>query len=95
MTNIFKYKITALDQNIKIPKGAEILSVGVQKGEIMIWALVDVKEVAEELITRKFLVTGTGWDVSSFKEDKESDFIFIGTVFIDVYVFHVFDLGEK
>ena len=81
---IFKYEIPPYDHVVEIPNGARILSVGVQTGSIMLWALVDPNELP---IKRVFPVIATG--------DKMADhnLPFIGTVFMGPLVWHVFDGG--
>lgn len=78
----------------EMPKGAQILSVQNQRGEICIWALVGVKAPK---VTRRFLDIGTGHEV------HPDDFLdtgrvrkYIGTVqfFDGLLVRHFFDLGE-
>ena len=83
---IYKYKLDSFGHKIKVPKGAKILSVGVQSGDIFIWALVD--RYAEP-IYRKIMIYGTGHNADTAINEK-----FIGTVFIGPLVFHIFDFGE-
>ena len=66
-----------------MPRWSRILSVGGQHGTIMVWALVDSDT---ELVPFIFHVFGTGHKVSSDSLNKP----FLGTVFLDPLVFHVF-----
>ncbi len=86
MKTIYKYRIgPAYGFEIEMPRGAKILSAGMQQGHFCIWALVDTDE---EMCKHEFMIYGTGWD------NVEGEFI--GTVFEgDGFVWHVFDLGEK
>lgn len=45
-----------------IPRGARVLDVQIQRGEIRLWALVDP---AAEPVRRLILVIGTGWDLDA------------------------------
>ena len=81
--NIFKYELDPTGDWIAIQEGAEILSVGVQNSNIMMWALVDPER---PMIQRKFNVYGTGHKIHYPGK-------FIGTVFMDNLVFHVYDGG--
>lgn len=85
---IFKYELNGLaGQEVMIPKGAKILSAGVQHGKIQIWALV---EPTNKLEAREFSVFGTGWPVNI----KENFLQFIQTVFDGGLVWHVFEIRE-
>lgn len=66
--------------NLRVPKGAEFLSVGIQNGRVVLWARVDPYADTEE---RVVLLTGTDNDAP---EDGE----FIGTYQRDWFVGHVF-----
>lgn len=83
---IWKFEIPVTDFLVPMPKGAKVLSVGVQELSIMAWALVDP---SMETVTRRLPVYGTGHEI---KDDAALPFI--GTVFWDTLVFHVFDGGE-
>lgn len=91
MRTVFKFKIEPLTETeVKMPKGARLLSVGAQGKDVVVWAAVDPDG---EYAVRKVLLTGTGFQVSG-------DFgIFIGTVQITTdfgeMVFHAFDMGWK
>lgn len=94
---VFKYIVPVpspfmQDSAITMPKGAQILSVGAQGNDIVIWARVDPEA---EKVHRIVKILGTGWahcdapDVSKF----------IGTVqFVEngrPLVFHLFDIAEE
>lgn len=86
MTTIWKFPLRITDsQEIKIPDGAQILSVQVQDGQPCIWALLD--ETAKTY-SRKIGMFGTGHPMP-----KEFAGKYIGTYQLrngDV-VFHVFE----
>ena len=88
MQTIWKFPIR-LDVNLTVdmPKGSLVLSAGVQDGSIMVWAL--VQDDAEQ-IRRRFAVYGTGHPMLP----KDAALLFVGTVFMGSYVWHVFDGGE-
>lgn len=71
---------------LKMPRGAEVLSVGMQNDEIMLWASVNAEAPRE---TRIFSIEGTGW---CRREDIRSKFI--GTVMTadHRFVWHVFEV---
>ena len=84
--NIFKYTLYGFaDQEIEMPKGAKILSAGIQQGKIQVWALVDKHNKIE---TREFTVFGTGWPMNI----KENALKFIQTIFDRDFVWHVFEI---
>jgi hypothetical protein len=68
-----------------MPKGAKVLSVGLQRDRAQMWFLCDPE--ATEKTDRQFLFTGTGhpFDGDSLK--------FIGTMMNEgqTYIFHVFE----
>jgi hypothetical protein len=74
-----------LDTAISMPKGAEILSVQNQNGNIAIWALVIPSNEPEQ---RCFEIYGTGHPMHC---DMGIERNFIGTVQIGGLVFHVFE----
>ena len=88
MKRIYKYMIPVHAENeqaiVALPLDAEILSVVQQRGDIFIWALVTP---SGQLINRSFQVLGTGWNIEDDVPRK-----FIGTVFIEEFIFHVFEL---
>ena len=71
-----------------MPVGARILTVAAQHGTIMVWALVDPNAKS---VPFRFEVCGTGGPfVAEFVDSP-----FLGTVFLDKLVFHVFGGKEK
>lgn len=87
MTTIWKFKLPIEDEpTLDMPVGAHVLSVGVQSGDLVLWALVPKTHAPTE--KRHFFVLGTGnripWgDISACP--------FLGTVQIGPLVWHVFD----
>jgi hypothetical protein len=80
---IWKYKVENI---IEMPKGAEILSVQIQNGEMFnacIWAKVSSEN---ELEKRQFLVVGTGHTFD------DTDMVYIGTYQDGPFVWHLFEV---
>jgi hypothetical protein len=87
---IWKYELMLNEKQIvKVPKGAQILSLRIQNGIPCIWALVDPKETENE--SRRILIFGTGHDVS---HSSSTTIKFIDTFLVGPLVFHVFELTD-
>jgi DNA-directed RNA polymerase subunit RPC12/RpoP len=87
-TVIYKYPLPIADEiGIRIPTGAQVLTVQMQKGNPCIWAIV---ETDAPLITRHFCIRSTGYPFNG-KEGK-----YIGTFqsLNGDLVFHLFE-GKK
>ena len=88
MTEIWEYVLIATDrQVIEMPKGAEVLSVQVQRDQLCLW----VRVVPEApLIEKEIAIVGTGHPCG-FEVDR-----FIGTVQMtsESLVFHVFEVKD-
>jgi len=85
MKTIYKYPLTSCTgigaYTISIPKKSRLLCVGTQHDTITIWAEVDTDEI---VVTRKFKILGTGWELPE-------NLIYLGTVFIGACVWHVYE----
>lgn len=83
---IYKYTLEiADDQEITMPRGAEILCVHEQDHRVCIWAEVVTDRHPQQ---RRFIVRGTGYSI-----DPNLDKKYIGTVFLsNGLVFHVFEV---
>lgn len=66
---------------VRMPQGAQILSVQMQDGRPQLWALVDTDK---PMVQRDIAVYGTGWDISNPGK-------YLGTFQDGQYVFHAFD----
>jgi len=87
---IWKFPLMVIDnQIIRMPKGAEILTVQTQNEEPCLWALVDVEA---ELEARFIDIFGTGHPVFLFKRTNKK---YIGTFQTGQLVFHVFEAKDK
>jgi hypothetical protein len=82
MKKIYKYELTSQDCTLKLPKGAEILTVKLQNTTPTLWALVDPEA---ELEARHICIVGTGWDV-------EDNMKYITTYIDGYFVWHIFEL---
>lgn len=87
MNTIYKYILKDPKNTISMPKGARIISVDEQRGDICAWAVLDTKQTIKE--DKVIYVFGTGWET----EKDLFNLGFLGTVKIDGgrYIFHVFE----
>lgn len=86
MIAVYKYNLPMDDYvTINLPRGAEVLHVGVQHGETQLWAKVDTGKPAEK---RRFRIAGTGHPLDGDKLE------FVGTLMLagGGLVFHVFEV---
>lgn len=87
MKNIFKYNLVIdRTQTVEMPAHARILSVDNQQGNLCLWAEVDPDNYKED---RVISIYGTGNPTSSYPG------IFIGSVVIDPFVWHVYEQEKK
>lgn len=87
MKTIWKFNVGGIGQTtIEMPKGAKILSVQAQRGEVVMWAAVDERAKVEP---RAFIVVGTGYREAV----NEHTCQFLGTVqlYDGDLVLHVFE----
>lgn len=90
LKTIWKFQLDHRKQQVLMPEGAEMLSVGLQggidAGSVCLWAMVDPDSPK---VTRHIKWVGTG-------HPTEGEGKFIGTVILEggALVFHFFDLGE-
>lgn len=85
--SVWKYKLESGDpHSIEMPAGAQILTVQVQMGDPVIWALVDPDA---EIETRNFRTFGTGHSIGV----DVNKLVYIGTwqIFNGTLVFHLFE----
>jgi hypothetical protein len=85
---VFKYPVRIEEgQNIKMPTGAKLLSLGAQAGDLFMWALVNPEA---SKVMRRVSVVGTGWLTPEL-----SDMTYISTYQTHgLSVWHLFDGGE-
>jgi len=83
---VYKYKVEANleTQPISIPVDSQILKVGVQEGDIYIWAWEDPAMEHED---RQIEVYGTG----QWMSDGDFNRVHLGTVEVGVFIWHVFE----
>jgi len=82
MHQIWKYPIS-LSSVAKLPGDAEIIHVGSQNEEPVVWASVEMPPCA---CTKRLCVIGTGWDYSA------SEWTPVGTVQIGPLVWHLMEM---
>ena len=90
MITVYKYVIPLVDQpRLRMPRKADILSVGEQLGQLVLWARVDTDYPD---VTRALRVYGTGHPAPDAQIHQ-----FVGTVQTDggSLVWHVFDQGDQ
>ena len=86
MNKIYKYTFGVQDELLAtMPTGAIIRHIGTQDGCIVIWAEVNPGNVVE---VREFHVSGTGYAIPEY---TDAALIYIGTVMIDVFVWHIYE----
>jgi len=85
MKRIYKYTLNPSNLTIPMPIGAKLISMHRQKGEMCIWAEVDIEEKTE-LVT--FEIFTTGEEITS--DNKE----FVGTFLLhnESLVFHIYKM---
>lgn len=86
---IYKYYLTnSQRQLVELPQGFQILHVGQQDGNLVLWAMVDVDAPTEKV---PIMIFGTGHPI------PEDLFLYhIGTVQVGHFVWHVFeDITEE
>lgn len=87
---VFKYRLGGLNEmcSIKLPREAEILSVGFDpQGDLSLWAIVDPAEEEEE--EHVFLIIGTGM---GYELPKQEEAEFLATLVREEFVYHVFEV---
>jgi len=85
MKQVWKFEIHQDETPTEMPEGAEIISVGFQGQQLMLWALVDVDA---QLIPRHIIIRGTGHNILYVT----GNLVFIGTAPLGDLVFHVFEI---
>jgi hypothetical protein len=86
MKTIYKYPLRGVLSDVEMPIGAKILHVHGQNGNPCIWAHVNSEAKTE---SRSFMVIGTGT-----YDDPGERAIYLGTVHIDWFVGHVFEVTK-
>ena len=84
MKTIYKYEILT-GGKLLLPNGAIVRKVGAQGESICLWAEVDPNRSQLE---RDFEVFGTGQEIT---EGMGIDRVYLDTVFMGAYVFHVYE----
>lgn len=89
MKAIYKYPIARGpgEFNITIPIDAEIVSCESQKGDIFLWAIVEIS-TAQNVSNRKVRIVGTGHNFPF--NHKTDQWKFFRTIVVEDWVWHVF-----
>lgn len=90
MRVIYKYPLRLADHQIlRLPEGGTVLSVQEQRGQLVIWAAVDMSQPD---VNVEFRIVGTG---NPFPNDMLDGYVWLGTVQEreGVFVWHVFGKG--
>jgi len=85
---IWKYNLGLGLQTLTMPTWSEIVHVENQQNCACMWAVVDTETPVEK---RHFLMLMTGQEIP----DTVSTFSYLGTVMIDGFVGHIFEVHEK
>lgn len=82
---IYKYPVAPGYFSHLMPKGAEILTMQLQRDQVQMWALVNIDK---PFIERKFLFVGTGHNI------VENNLKYISTIQLDGgdLIFHLFEI---
>jgi hypothetical protein len=88
MVTVWKYALTPGMTVIQMPAAAVPLTVGVQDGSLVLWALVAVQGQPE---TRVFLTAGTGHAFPAVS----TQIPYVGTASMGSLVWHVFEVLEE
>lgn len=88
MRTIYKYPLSTVEyQTLSLPQGAEILSIQVQNGKPMLWAVVDTTSPPIEKWTLRICGTGCPIEGGDLGE-------YLGTIQLGCYVWHFFVVDE-
>lgn len=92
MKTIWKFPLPPLPTDLvelDMPTDADILTLQLQGRTPTLWAVVDDKA---EFVTRHFVIVGTGHEIPEEVGDATDSYV--GTWQFEVFVWHLFDLGE-
>ena len=86
MTQIHKFVLAGIGRvlDVEMCEDTHLVSVQAQRNMIYMWGI--VPKLDKPKVVRKFIAVGTGWDID-FKNGS-----FYGTVQIDQFVWHVFEV---
>lgn len=87
-SRVYKFELKLHDsQHIRLPLGAQVLTVAMQREKLCMWVLLDPSKETP-LEERRFDVVGTGNPMCC----KETNAAYIGTVDDDPYIWHIFEI---
>ena len=81
---VWKYDVEPDEFELMMPRGAKVLSVGVQQNRVQMWALVDPDE---PMVQHRFRLAGTGHQI---KDPDELRFVGTFQMHGGALVFHLF-----
>ena len=85
---IFKYLLDITGkQTLKLPEGAMVLSIGNQRGNLCLWAMVDPDRPTKPIT---IAILGTGHPIN-----KDTKMKHLGSAVIEPFVWHVFELLDQ
>jgi len=88
MTTVLKFPINVSDRvELEMPRGAQLLHVGMARAKPCLWALVD--ETSPPVL-RRFRLTATAEPIP----DHHPDWKFVGSILVGANDCHLWDLGE-
>jgi hypothetical protein len=82
---VWKFEVEPDEFELAMPRGARVLSVGMQRERVQMWALVDPSAPVEQ---RRFRMAGTGHPI---KDPEELRFVGTFQVHGGALVFHLFE----
>ena len=89
MVVIWKFQLEITDrQDVEMPVGSEILYAGNQHEQLCLWVMCDGTYPKK---SRLIEIVGTGHPIKPQRNHRRH---FIGTVIIDPFVWHVFEIEE-
>lgn len=91
---IWKFPLEVIgSQLIEVPAGSVILSVGNQRGTVCMWVVVDPS--VEERESRCIEIHGTGHSFNNSSVPDGKSRKFLGTVIVDPFVWHLFEITRR
>jgi hypothetical protein len=85
---VLKFSLTVAHQvDLEMPRGAQLLDVGMTRARPCLWALVDEEGPR---VVRRFRLTATGEPIP----DHHSAWKFVGSILVGSNDCHLWDLGE-
>ena len=91
MRQVWKFPVTMHDHfSLKMPAGAQLLAVQVQRGDAQLWALCDPETPAE---VRSFRLAGTGHPIT--EDPARLAYVDSFQMLQETLIFHLFEIRSK